>query len=136
MPKYPFHNVAPLFQVADVGRSIAWYRDVLGFEAHPFPKEPPYVFAVLNSGPVEIMLKHNPCYEHTPPEGAWDVYVRLTGNRLREVYAELQAKGVVTRPLQRMFYGDAEFDVRDPDGYVLCISEYLSDASDIPAAEE
>jgi uncharacterized glyoxalase superfamily protein PhnB len=136
MPHYPFRNVAPLFQVTDVSRSIAWYRDVLGFEVHTFPNEPPYVFAVLNSGPVEIMLKHNPCYQHMPPEGAWDVYVRLTGNRLREVYAELQAKGVVVRPLQRMFYGDAEFDVRDPDGYLLCLSEYLTDASDIPAAEE
>jgi uncharacterized glyoxalase superfamily protein PhnB len=82
------------------------------------------------------MLKHNPCHEHTPPEGAWDVYVRLTGNRLREVYAELQQKGVVVRPLERMFYGDAEFDVRDPDGYRLCLSEYLTDASDIPAAED
>ena len=94
------------------------------------------MFGIVESGPVEIMLKHNPCYEHTPPEGAWDVYVRLTGNRLRQVYAELQAKGVVVRPLERMFYGDAEFDIRDPDGYVLCLSELLPDASDIPEREE
>jgi uncharacterized glyoxalase superfamily protein PhnB len=136
MPKYPINSIAPLFQVADVGRSVAWYRNVFGFEAHTFPKQPPYVFAVLNCGPVEIMLKHNPCYEHKPPEGAWDAYVRLTGNRLREVYAELREKGVVVRPLERMFYGDAEFDVRDPDGYVLCVSEFLSDASDIAARQE
>ena len=121
----------PLLRVADVARSMAWYRDVLGFEVDPFPERPPYEFAILRRGPVEVMLRR--ASEGRPPGWrGWDVYVRLSDG-LRELHAWLEPQGVVTRHLQRMFYGDAEFDVRDPDGYVLCFSQVLVDASDLPS---
>jgi hypothetical protein len=31
-----------------------------------------------------------------------------------------------------MFYGLAEFEIIDPDGYVICLSQFLEDASDLP----
>jgi len=34
--------------------------------------------------------------------------------------------------LERMPYGLAEFEITDPDGYVLCLSQLLEDASDLP----
>lgn len=62
----------------------------------------------------------------------WDVYLRLSDG-LRELHARLHPQGVVTRHLELMFYGDAEFDVRDPDGYILCVSQVLAHASDLPS---
>jgi uncharacterized glyoxalase superfamily protein PhnB len=120
----------PLLRVADVARSAAWYHDALGFAIDPFPERPPYEFAILRHGPTEIMLRRGT--EGRPSRWpGWDVYLRLAGG-LRELYAKLETQGVVTRHLERMFYGDAEFDVRDPDGYVLCFSQVLADASDLP----
>jgi uncharacterized damage-inducible protein DinB len=57
------------------------------------------------------------------------VSVRL-GEGLRELHARL-----LTRRLERMFYGLAEFEVRDPDGYAICLSQELADASDRPTPE-
>lgn len=129
-------HAIPLLRVADVARTVAWYRDVLGFDANTFPAQPPYDFAILFRDGTEIMASCDP--EHPRPATAigWDVYLRLAGGRIREVFADLSARGVVTRRLERMFYGLAEFNVRDPDGYVLCLAEELADLSDLPAAVE
>jgi catechol 2,3-dioxygenase-like lactoylglutathione lyase family enzyme len=43
MPK--LNRVAPTFPVADVDATIRWYETYLGFTSHPFPENPPYVFA-------------------------------------------------------------------------------------------
>ncbi len=32
-----------------------------------------------------------------------------------------------------MFYGLAEFEITDPDGYVLCLSQLLENVEDLPA---
>ena len=58
-PLLQANAVVPLFRVADVARSIAWYSDVLGFDADPFPPTPPYEFAILRLGPIELMLRRS-----------------------------------------------------------------------------
>jgi len=35
-----------------------------------------------------------------------------------EFIVPITARGIVTRRLERMFYGPAEFEITDPDGYV------------------
>ena len=40
-------QAVPLLRVADVTRSIEWYRSILGFVADPFPAQPPHEFAIL-----------------------------------------------------------------------------------------
>jgi catechol 2,3-dioxygenase-like lactoylglutathione lyase family enzyme len=126
-------RAVPLLRVPDVARSSAWYRDTLGFDVDPFPATPPYDFAILRHGPAELMLSCSGVARPAAWEG-WDVYLRLESG-LRDLYARLRPLGVVTRRLERMFYGLAEFEVRDPDGYVICLSEHLADASDLPTPE-
>ena len=70
-----------------------------------------------------------------PLSYAWDIYLRIKGHQLRSIYEKLQAEGLVTRRLERTFYGLAEFEVTDPDGHVICFSENLTDASDLPTPE-
>ncbi len=65
----------------------------------------------------------------------WDVYLRLEDTPFRELYAHMQSLGIVTRRLERMFYNMAEFEIRDPDGYSLCLGQELADMSDLPAPE-
>lgn len=128
------HSAVPVLRVADVARTIAWYRDVLGFTADPFPAEPPFVFAILVHGRTEIMVRHAPGFRRDPAVKGWDVYLRLRGGNIRELFASLQGRAVIARRLERMPYGNAEFEVEDPDGYRLCFGEFLTGAEDLPTA--
>lgn len=126
----------PVLEVADVGVSIQWYRELLGFSADPFPETPPHQFAILRQGQTELMVRCGSSKtraEQRPYK--WDVYLRLGGEQIRQLFAELTSRGVVSRRLERMFYGLAEFEIRDPDGYVLCLAEELGDSHDLPTPQ-
>jgi uncharacterized glyoxalase superfamily protein PhnB len=127
-------QAVPLLRVGDVARSMEWYRRTLGFAGDPFPASPPHEFAILRHGPAELMLRRgSPPERPRPRPYDWDVYLRLESSRFREVFAQFNSRGIVTRRLERMFYGLAEFEITDPDGYVLCLSQMLEDAGDLPA---
>jgi uncharacterized glyoxalase superfamily protein PhnB len=129
-------KAVPVLEVADVGVSIKWYREMLGFSADPFPESPPYQFAILRHGQTELMLQ---CGTSKALPGQrqyqWDVYFRLGGGQIRQLFAQLTSQGVVSRRLERMFYGLAEFEIKDPDGYVLCLSEELENSQELPTPE-
>src|SRR5574341_2273138 len=98
----PIKQAVPLLRVNDVGRSIEWYRDTLGFVGDPFPANQPHEFAILRHGQAEIMVRRgSPLVRSNPRQYDWDVYLRLDGNRLRELFARLKVRGVVTRRLER-----------------------------------
>lgn len=129
----PLTKAIPLLRVADVARSMEWYRGTLGFVGDPFPAAPPHEFAILRHAQVELMLRRgSPPVRSKPRQYDWDVYLRREGERLREVFAAFTARGIVTRQLERMPYGLVEFEITDPDGYVICLSQLLEDASDLP----
>lgn len=128
--------IVPVLRVADVMESINWYHETLGFEADPFPELPPFKFAILRQGRHEIMLRAGADHlMKTPKKYNWDLYLRLENTPFREFYAMLNQKGVVSRRLERMFYGMAEFEIADPDGHVICLGQYLDDADDLPTPE-
>ena len=130
----PITQAVPLLRVTDVARSIEWYRSNLGFVGDPFPDKPPYQFAILRHGAVELMLRRGAALARPKPQPYdWDVYLRREGTRFQEVFATFQERGIVTRRLERMFYGLAEFEITDPDGYVICLGQLLEDASDLPS---
>jgi uncharacterized glyoxalase superfamily protein PhnB len=124
----------PVLRVVDVGRAAAWYRDMLGFDVDPFPQDPPYRFAILRQGTAEVMLTCDSVARPSTWKG-WDVYLRLSQG-LREIHDKLATAGAVTRRLERAFYGLAECEVRDLDGYVICLSQDLADARDVPSRAE
>jgi catechol 2,3-dioxygenase-like lactoylglutathione lyase family enzyme len=127
-------QAVPLFRVSDVARSIEWYRGTLGFIGDPFPATPPHEFAILRHRSAELMLRcGSPPVRAQPRQYDWDVYLRLDGSDIRELFASFSSRRIVTRRLEKMFYGVAEFEITDPDGYVLCLSQVLADASDLPA---
>ena len=128
MPR--LHSSAPCFPVADVGATMRWYEEHLGFTSHPFPKAEPHAFASLVRDEVEIMLQlieghQKPALYHLRSGGVWDAYVRMDG--VKEFYESIRENVPIIRPLQKQFYGDWEFEVRDPNGYVLVFSELIDE---------
>lgn len=124
-------SAAPCFPVADVGVTIRWYEAHLGFAGDPFPEAEPYGFAILLRDDVEIMLQridgyHKPdLYDLRDGSGMWDAYIRMKG--VKEFYESVREHVEIIRPLEKQFYGDWEFEVKDPNGYVLVFSELIED---------
>ena len=122
-------STAPCFPVQDVGGTIRWYEQKLGFAGDPFPGTEPFVFGILVRDQIEIMLQRIEGYQkpdlyNERPGGVWDAYIRMRG--VKEFYESIREKVEILRPLQKQPYGDSEFEVRDPNGYVLVFSELVS----------
>lgn len=125
-----FSRIAPTFPVADVDATIRWYESELGFRSYPFPKNPPYVFAIVNREGVEIMFQRLDGYQK--PDlyslrrgGVWDAYIRMEG--VKEFYEAIKDRVPIKLTLRKQPYGDWEFEVQDPNGYVLVFSEELAE---------
>jgi uncharacterized glyoxalase superfamily protein PhnB len=70
----------------------------------------------------ELMLLNLADYEKPDltarrPAGLWDAYFRMTG--VEALFESVKDKPFVKTPLKKQRYGDLEFEVRDPNGYVL-----------------
>jgi len=121
------HSTAPCFAVADVGATMRWYEEKLGFKGDPFPDAEPYAFAILFRDNIEIMLQRiegyekPDLYELRPGLGVWDAYLRMVG--LKEFYESVRERVEVIKHLERKLYPQWEFEVKDPNGYVLVFSE-------------
>ena len=122
------NKTAPTFPVADVDATIRWYETKLGFTSYPFPETPPYVFASVCCDQVEIMFQRIEGYQtpdlyHLRSGGVWDAYIRMEG--VRDFYEAVRDKVEIRMPLRKQDYGDWEFEVEDPNGYILVFSELI-----------
>jgi catechol 2,3-dioxygenase-like lactoylglutathione lyase family enzyme len=126
---YELSSLAPNLIVTDVERSIAFYRDVLGFSVvTTVPDAPPYVFAIVKSGPVEVFLnapgpavEEYPVFKDRPIGGTLTLFIGIVG--IRAAYETLKSRVNVVLPLEKKWYGPTEFACTDPDGYVITFAE-------------
>lgn len=123
-------STAPCFPVADVGSTIRWYEQKLGFHGHPFPEKEPHVFGIIERDQIEIMLQRvdgyqKPALYEKRNGGVWDAYIRMRG--VKEFYESIRNQVEIVRPLRKQVYGNSEFEVKDPNGYVLVFSEAIDD---------
>jgi catechol 2,3-dioxygenase-like lactoylglutathione lyase family enzyme len=121
-----FKTSSPCFPVADVAASVDWYKSELGFSGDPFPPNGPFVFAILRRDSVEIMLQRiegyqKPALYDSRSGGVWDAYLRIEG--IAELYQAVKDRLEIKKPLRIQPYGNWEFEVVDPNGYLLVFSE-------------
>lgn len=55
------------------------------------------------------------------PTGHWDAYIRMQG--VGEFYEAIRQTTPIKMELVKQPYGDCEFEIVDPNGYVLVFSE-------------
>jgi len=117
-------SISPFFIVKNLQASIAYYRDLLGFELD-FQGPPDDVYyAGLERDNVHIMLKTItpdvlPLPNHTRHEWArWDAYIyTLDPDTL---FAEFKQRGVTfVKELSFIDDGLWGFEISDADGYVI-----------------
>jgi catechol 2,3-dioxygenase-like lactoylglutathione lyase family enzyme len=122
-----FTKHTPNIVVADLARSLAFYRDLLGFGvAVTVPDDPPFVFALMQRDGIEVFLNDVKAagHESIPAgRGGMSLYFDITG--IRELHDALQGMAPIVMPLEKKFYGVTEFAITDPDGYILTFAEKL-----------
>ena len=133
MTRATIAGVSPFFIVADVPATLAFYRDMLGFEvAFRGPSPEDEFFGIVrrdgaiimvkalgaNSGGTEVMVEPLPNYGRKPAF-SWDAYLEVPDPDA--LAAEFASRGVpFSMPLtDRGDDGVRGFVIRDIDGYGL-----------------
>ncbi len=126
---YEIKKLTPNLVVSSVEQSLAFYCEVLGFtRTGTVPEESPFVFAMVQSGPVEIFFNaQGPAVDEYPAfagkaiGGTLTLYMEVSG--VEKLYDDLKRRVKVTMPLEKKFDGVTEFAFEDPDGYVITFAE-------------
>ena len=126
---YQLNKLTPNLIVSNVERRLAFYRDVLGFTvAQTIPDAPPLVFAILQSGSVEVFLnapepayEEYPAFKDRPIGGTLTLFIEVVD--VRGLHASLKDRVTVVMPLEKKWYGLIEFAIADPDGYLITFAE-------------
>ncbi len=120
-------KLIPSLGVADLRRSIAFYRDFFGFtvvDAYEDDAGKP-VWCWLRSGLAELMLQQLSADQQIALEPAlgqsWVLYLRPAN--LDEAHSALRAADVEITDITETSYGARECFATDPDGYELWLSE-------------
>lgn len=124
-----FESLSPNLIVGDVGRSVDFYVEKLGFElVFSVPDQRPYNWAMVQLGPVTMMFQTLPSITEDLPDlrlkageisGTFYIKVR----NLDALLDSIKQKMALAVELRTTFYGAREFAVRDPDGNVLMFAE-------------
>jgi len=108
-------GAATVFTVSDIGKSLAYYRDALGFDI-TFEYGEPTFYACLCRDEVSLHLIAARQTKRLPGNGAICIFVK----DVDAVHAELVKRGAqVIKAPENYDYGMRDFDVVDPDGNQL-----------------
>lgn len=124
MTKPTIEAVSPFFIAGDVERSIAFYRDQLGFTLVFQETEPPHrspFFAIVSRDGAMVFLKGSGAALPNPKRyswARWDAYFLVPDPDALAV--EFESRGVsFSEQLKDTHDGLRGFELTDPDSYVL-----------------
>jgi catechol 2,3-dioxygenase-like lactoylglutathione lyase family enzyme len=128
-----FSKQTPNLVVADMAKSLAFYRDRLGFSViATVPEAAPFAFAMLQRDGLDLFLnsvaavREDAAYTKMADavgKGGVALYFDVKG--VRALFKALQDKVELVSPLEKKFYGVTEFNIIDPDGYLITFAERL-----------
>lgn len=119
-------QIAPQFFTTDIPRTLAWYKQKLGFDCRGTWQDPP-VYAIVTRDGQAIHLR---CAETPQPhpdkyaDELLDAYLQV--DDASALHAEYAARGVeFTRELGDTPWQTREFVVKDCDGRLLAFGSEL-----------
>jgi glyoxylase I family protein len=121
------NSLVPLLFVDDIRRSVAFYRDLLGFElSGTWEPDGELSWCRLRRGGSAIMLQQA-CDEDGPAKGRGrGVGFFFHCDDADAMHDELSSRGLKLDPPCIAFYGMNQVFVTDPDGYELCFQNETS----------
>lgn len=119
-----FRFSVPVLRVRDVETTVAWYHRHLGFTAEAYPRHGAREFAIIERDGVQLLVRRaEDGRARADGHSGWDLYIWVDGVDFARLEAAMTLSGDVVRPASPMGGGSSltEIEIRDPDGYVLCI---------------
>jgi predicted enzyme related to lactoylglutathione lyase len=121
-------GVSPVLLVSNLERSVAYYRDQLGFACEVNGDPPDFAVAVRDQAIILLAL----CDElaRIVPNwqivhNIWNAYIRV--DDVDSVYQEVQERGAgIDYTIYNAPHGFREFGVQDPDGHDIAFGQPLS----------
>jgi len=118
-------RATPGFTVGDIDRSVAWYRDVLGFVvADEWHREGKLLGATMKAGAVELFLGQDDWKKGTDRKKGegFRIYCS-TAQSVDAVASRIKAAGgVLTHEPKDEPWGERDFGIIDPDGFKITIT--------------
>lgn len=130
-----FADVTPNLVVSDIQRSIAFYRDALGFSlvtSVPEPGAPegdgaPLAFAWMQRDTVNVFLNSEASAKMRTVPGTNMLFITLdaqdASSGIDALFSAVKDRAPVEMPLTDQFYGMREFTIADPDAYVVTFAQ-------------
>ncbi len=124
VPRFAATGLSVSLTVNDLGTSVAWYRDVVGFEVqHQFEREGKPFAARLQAGPVALLVTQDNGARGPGRAKGEGLSLRLTTEQNVDALAgHIKTQGVTLESEPFDAWGMRAFRVRDPDGFLLVIS--------------
>jgi uncharacterized glyoxalase superfamily protein PhnB len=114
-------RITPVLLVSSMERSVQFYTQVLGFEVcWRAPDDGDGESCMLEIGDASVLLSTG-SHLGDSPKFSGTLYFDTVG--VAEFYKTVKDKVDLVWPLEKMGYGQTEFGLRDPDGYVLAFAE-------------
>ncbi len=122
-------SLSPNIFVSEIEKSIEFYKQ-LGFSLiMTVPNEKPYHWAMLKCNETTIMFHawnslgdELPQVQKNKAHGLL-FYFKIKG--ILQLFEKFEKSEHVIKGLEKTFYGETEFSMLDPDGYVLTFAEEL-----------
>lgn len=115
---FQFQRAMPVLDCTEMARSIAFYKDKLGFSAVTFGEPPTFAIVQRGSVTLALSLRDNPAVGDT-----WAAYIYVQD--ADAVHADLVAHGIVAEQPGDRFYNCRDFTVDDPDGNQIGIGHVI-----------
>jgi len=121
-------GISPVLLVSDLDRSVAYYRDRLGFRCEVYGDPPDLATADREGATLLLALAHDasrlvPHWQIV--DKMWNVYIRC--DDADAIYAEVQERGAaIDYTIYDAPHRFREFGVSDPDGYDIAFGQPLS----------
>ena len=120
-----FNHLEPRLHTADFRRSVAFYRDVLGFTIEAtFPDESPS-FAILSRDGVGMQIGGIDAGKSESDRPTCTLYFDVTD--VLALHAALAKTVKIEWGPEVFFYHRRECAFRDPDGHLIILSEETDD---------
>ncbi len=133
-------KLTPNFAVQDIEKTVAFYRDVLGFtlemavpedksgDEQELTERKKYIYAMMSRDGVGVMFQRTdsigedvPPLKGVPIGASVSFYIEVED--IDALYHEIKPKARVVKELEAAWYGMQEFYIKDCNGYILGFAE-------------
>lgn len=124
-----YKDLMPNLMVNDVGKTIDFYKNVLGFNVlQTVPENDNYVFAIVNANNVLISFQEEKSIKGEYPQlnsfsrgGGLTLYIHVSD--VNGLFEKIKDRATIAKKLHKTFYGSIDFAIEDCNGYILTFSQ-------------